>query len=172
MKRTFVLVASVMVVTLISFACKKSTSTDPVTNTTTSTTGTSNTPTSTYSVNGVAQTGNLTLVKGPSTSPNVYKFILVGGSGGWGLGAIFSGTLTPSSGQYAMEDSTNTIPAGQCFFELTGSNGNNGGVATAGTLTVTTGATNTISFNNVLIPQPNGTGGTATTYTVSGAIRY
>ncbi len=173
MKKTFVLAASIMVIALISFACKKNSSTPSTNTTTTSTTGSNNAPTASYSVNGVDQGGgaSFTLIKGAGTSPDVYKFILVGGSGGWGIGAIFSGTLTPASGQYSMEDSTNTIPAGQCFFELTGSN-STGGVAPAGTLTVTTGATNTISFNNVLVPQPNGTGGTTTTYTVSGNIKY
>ncbi|MEO8759286.1 MAG: hypothetical protein ABI388_00140 [Bacteroidia bacterium] len=173
MKKTFVLAASIMVVTLISFACKKSTSTPSPNTTTTSNTGSTTGPTSSYSVNGVDQGSGsaFTLIKGPSTSPSIYKFILVGSSGNWTLDAIFSGTLTPTSGQYSMEDSTNIIPAAQCFFQLAGSN-NTGGVATAGTLTVTTGATSTISFNNVLIPQPNGGTGTTTTYTVSGNIRY
>lgn len=174
MKKTFVFATSVMVIGLIGFACKKSTST-PTSNTTTSTTGSTtagNNATSSYSVNGVAQSGTLTLFKGASSSSNVYEFTLQGGSGGWGLGVIFSGTLTPTSGQYTMEDNTNTIPAGQCMFELTGSNGSSGGVAQAGTLTVTTGATSTISFNNVIVPQPNGTGGTTATYTVSGNIKY
>ncbi len=170
MKKIFTAVALIILASLIGFACKKSSTTNSSTSSTTTTTGNNATPVAyTFSVNGVAEQGsNPQLIKGGTPSNNEYSFSLFGD---WNLGIAFSGTITPTAGNYLIEDSTSTIPAGYCTFVISGPN-NQIGHAPSGTVTVATGSTNTINFSNILVPAQGTTVTPAPVYTVSGTIKY
>ena len=172
MKKDITSLALLIAVTTLAFSCKKASTSTPTTTTpATTTTGPVTTnATSSFSVNGVSQGSNLTQVKGTSSNNNSYQFLLVGSP--WGIQIIFSGANSPGNGTYTIQDSTdNQIPAGKCSFIASGPNSQFGRAKT-GSITVSTGTSNTITFNNIQALQTNLNGSVTATYPISGVIKY
>ena len=169
MKKILTAACFITTLLLLGFSCKKSSNS----NSTPDSNSTNTTPvnvTSSFSVNGTSEGANLTVLKGTTSNNNSYQFVLLGSP--WTMQVIFSGSNTPVSGSYAIEDSTDiNIPPGKCTIYAAGPNSSYGRPHT-GTVKVTTGASNTIDFSNIAAPQIGLSNNLVATYTLSGVIKY
>jgi hypothetical protein len=172
MKKTITIATALALFFLFSFSCKKSSTTasTPEPSPATPATPAPLTVSTTFSVNGSSEGTDLMVVKGTTSNKTTYEFLALGSP--WTVEFIFPGANSPASGTYSIEDSLDiTVPAGQCTIFLAGPD-NKYGRPSSGTVKVTTGATNTIEFSNILAPQKDLSLNIAATYTISGIIKY
>jgi len=166
MKKIFTIASVFALGLVITFACKKSTTTTPPSTSTSSTTGTNSTVTS-LTIDGTAASG--ITASGGSNGSGEYQLYASNPNNIYPEVEItFSGTVTPS-GSYAISLYSNTVtPApNHCYFQYYPSFSGSA-IATSGVVTVTAGTpSNTAVFSNVVC-----TGTSVGTHTLSGTFKF
>ncbi len=177
MKKIFTITTILGLGILISFACKKSsTTTTPAStsSTTGSTTGstTSSTPTNTtttnFTIDGTNSTSYSTSSQTFSGSFFVFSANSVSSTGYPIIQLQFPGNTFPASGTYPIVTVTGSAPpAGKCGFTYEGSAALTS-AASSGVITITAATTpsNTAVFSAIICS------GSAGTHTVTGAVKY
>lgn len=168
MKKYFTLILLINLTLLISLSCKKkdTKSNNDVSSTkSTSPTKTDSTSVFYLLVNGTLMNVSDTIIRDSTANTYLWRWRNTNSSGS--IIIQFSGT-TPALTTYSIvNDSLQSSPS-QCYLMLAVDYGR--GNAVAGTVTISSGSPDKISFTNILLP---GTlSNTAVTYTVSGNIPF
>ena len=166
MKKIFTITSVVALGLLVTFACKKSTTTTPATTSTSSTTGT-NTNVTSLTIDGSAVSG-ITVQGGPNST----EYQLYGSNPNTLYPEIeltFPGTSVPS-GTYAISPSNISVApaAGHCYFvDVAGFSAGSTYTANSGVVTVTAGTpSNTAVFNGIVCT------GTSGSHTITGVFKF
>jgi hypothetical protein len=169
MKKIFTIASVFALGLVITFACKKSTTTTtPPATTSTSTTG-PNTSVTSLSVDGTA-INSLTVSASPMNST---EYMIVVNSTTTTFPVIyltFPGTSVPASGAYTCSTySSYAAPtANHCYFQDHADAASNVFSPSSGQVTVTTGTPNIAVFSNLICTSTTTTG----THTITGVFRF
>jgi hypothetical protein len=167
MKKIFTIASVFALGLIITFACKKSTTTTTPKTTSTSTTG-PNTSVTSLTDNGISVT-SLTVeasqMNGNEYMVNVYPTTAIAPN----IYLVFPGILAPTSGTYTISPySPIAIPAANhCYFQ-DHTDATNVYAASSGIVTVTTGTPNIAVFSNLMCTSTTATG----THNVTGVFRF